>query len=451
MPDPAAHRCPPGMPAVDSRDDHLATLGFEGGMRLCVDYRRRSIRLELPAESSKGGGGDLADAMQWTVFRCISSRALAPRFWWEFVAREPHVFTSVEWQQVRQVRRALFAELPVYLRRCIVRMRFPWLTFHDIERMWGALDSVRCLTEVNVRLLPLWLCFPVRNSDTWGRDAALQLKSALHDRYGFPPATWRTLCRHGWRVFPTSEMRGCVAMRCMHARAYVRLIGMDRICTMRTEEKILLWRLAKQLPGILCDGGDLARALLRHVRQEFAAGRCIDDIGVEQMLDALCWFHVVPERFRPDANQKRAGWRWWLRQMHMIEAQPGLPACEATWTCPVDTFAMDEFTVVPLRSADALRKEGGRMRNCLAGTADTFARRCMGQELRIYSIRYRGQDGPSLGTVSLSIGSDGQPHLREARGIGNKALAESLEPVARELLRRYRQHLLAHEGAGRAV
>lgn len=417
-----------------------------GRFELRVDHARRTIGFvehspDSPLETdNERRSAQARDASQWSVFRCVSTEALAPRFSWDPVEFEPSAieFTKAEWQQIRRARRALLAELPMELRGYIVRMRFPWLTFYDIERMWKALDVVRGLAEADVRLLSLWLCLPVWRLHADGKVAS-RFKSALREQYGLAPAVWRALCRWRWRLFPAGETHRSVVARRMHAQAYLCMLGTDRIEGVpRSCEKRQLWHLAASAPATFCKGDEPVRALMRHVRKELAAGQPIDEFDRMEMLCALWDIEIDPDRFRPDANQKRAGWRWWLRRLQELDAESREPTRRETWTCPVDTFKAGGYLVVPLRCSAALHEEGRRLSNCLATLTDNYAMQCLKHDLRLYSIRLPAQGERSVGVVALGIDGVGRPRVRESAGNRNADLPRFLEPVVSELLQRYR-------------
>lgn len=329
----------------------------------------------------------------------------------------------------------MFAELPVELREWIVRMRFPWLSLRDIARMWRDMDDARRIARDNIRLLAVWLCLPVW--DACVSHAAFPMSGkVLRDQCGFSPAVWKALCRHGWRLFPARVMYSPAVARHIHAQTYLRLIGTDRIDgVMCADAKYGIWRMATAAPDAFRKSGDLSRAVLRHVRDELAAGQPVDCMELECKLMAI-GMHL--DRFQPDSNQRRAGWRWWLRQLLALDAEKRVPSRHEAWTCPAGSFVFGDIAVVPLCSTTALRSEGRRMHTCLATLADRYAQRCAKRGLQVYSLRDHSPDGPSKGTVAVALDGCGQPFVEDACGYANRSLPKRLVPALDELLRRYR-------------
>ena len=342
--------------------------------------------------------------------------------------------SAIAHRQLRRIRAKLFAGLPAEIGTWILRMRFPWLTFQDVARLWKAPALARWIARDNARLLPLWLCLPLRRG-CGGAAHVRAFRNALRETYRIAPTVWRALCRHGWRLFPSWQAHANAVMRRIHVEAYLCMIGTDAIVDVpRPEEKRLLWQLVALAPATWVQRGDLARAALRHVRAELSAGRQVDAAELACMAIEID-MHL--NRLRPDANQRRAGWGWWLRQWRALVDLRAIESNNTTWSCPVDAFAVGEYTVVPLRDTAALRNEGRRMRNCLATSMYFYADQCLRRSLRLYSIRYRGADGPSKATVSVGISGRGRLFVLESNGYANRKLPTRLAPVVDELLHRY--------------
>lgn len=404
---------------------------IDGPLGLRIERRTRTI--ECVVRAVEAGGSPTAvveDALQWPVFRCASGTAETVRAGPEAGLPRTEV-PAAQWPCVRRIRCALFAELPVELRGWLVRLRFPWLSFHDIGQLWRAMDVLRPVARDNVRLLALWLCLPISANGTQ------MARKSLREEYGVSTAVWKALRRHGWRLFPACVMHDSMVARRIGAQAYLGLIGADRIDgVMRSDTKRELWRLAASAPAVFRRGGDLPRAVLRHVRAALAAGRPIDGASLACTIIDID-LHL--ERLHPDPNQRRAGWPWWLRQWQALDTGAGVPACDEAWGCPVDSFICGDTLVMPLRDPAALRDEGRRMRTCLAARFDEYAQRCRKRGVRLYSLRHRSVDGAGRGTVTLALDGFGNPLVEESAGHANGALPERLAPVIDELLRRYRE------------
>lgn len=396
---------------------------IEGPLELRIDHRTRTI--ELIARAEEAGGSRIAameDAIQWPVFRYASGTAEEVRD--RHAVGLPRAgFPGTHWPRIRRIRSALFAELPVELRGWLVRMRFQWLSFHDIGRLWRSMDALRPVAGDNVRLLALWLCLPMpANGNPLSR-------KMLRDEHDVSSAAWKALHRHGWRLFPARVKHDSLVARRIGAQAYLGLIGADRIDgVMRSDVKRELWFLATSAPAVFRRGGDLPRVALRHVREESAAGRPIDGASLASTVIDI---DLRLDRFRPDPNQRRAGWSWWLRQWQAFDAEVGEPTRDEAWSCPVDSFTCGDILVVPLRD------EGRRMRTCLANRSGEYADRCLKRGVRLYSFRHRSVDGAGKGTVALALDGFGRPFVEESAGHANRVLPKRLAPVVDELLRRY--------------
>lgn len=435
MPDPTALPLDEPAGSAERESESAAVRRFsDGPMELRVDLTARAIGLIAHASDAHGRQiQGVEDATQWPVFRCVSAtKSTVHQVPWERALSGPTGrLLRTQWPRIRRIRRTLYAELPLELRGWIVRMRFPWLSFHDIERMWRSMDVVRQIVRDNVNPLALWLCLPMpANGNPVSR-------KSLRDKYGVSSAAWKALQRHGWRLFPTHVMHASVVARRIGAQAWLGLIGADRIDgVMRSDVKREVWCLAASAPAVFSKGGDLPRAALRHVREELAAGRPIDGASLACTIIDID-LHL--DRFRPDPNQRRAGWHWWLRQWQALDVEAGEPARDEAWSCPVDSFTCGDIFVVPLHDTAALRDEGRRMRTCLATRSGEYADRCLKRGVRLYSLRHRSVDGSGKGTVALALDGFGRPFVEESAGHANRALPKRLAPVVDELLRRYHE------------
>lgn len=424
--------------SVDAESEHRCAenetrIAGEGWV-LRIDHRDRLIEL------AGSGKDEDSDPMRWPIFCCVLVQDGVARLSWDrWQAGESALrFLLAHRRRILQVRRALFAALPVELRVWIVRMRFPWMTFHDVSRLWKSLEALRPIARVDVRLLALWLCLPVRASQP-DVHAVATFRKSVWQRYGLASSTWRALCRHGWRLFPAMARSRCPVTRRIHAQGYLWLLGSDRIeGAMSAHEKRTLWEVATLCPEISRYRSDLVRALLRHIPEEFAAGRVLDETDLMAIVDTLFCIDSRIEQFRPDANQARAGWRWWERRLsELLGGEEERVLSDQAWTCSVESFAFGTAFVVPLRDTAALRHEGRQMRNCLAGSTEAYAERCLKSGVRIYSLRHCSADGPRNGTVALALDVAGRPFVAEAVGPANRPLSKRLAPVIDELLRRY--------------
>lgn len=138
--------------------------------------------------------------------------------------------------------------------------------------------------------------------------------------------------------------------------------------------------------------------------------------------EAVRW--VQNQRPDPDANQRRAGWRWieaqanaaWLREL-LEEPKP--------WPCPYGPFTHSGLEVVPLKSIAELAEESAAMRNCLKNYAEDCARGWM----QPFSIR-TADSGKRIGCFMLKRRWRSPWEVMEVAGPMNAPATEVMTTLA---------------------
>ncbi len=338
--------------------------------------------------------------------------------------------------QIRAIRRVLVGQLPCAVTDWIVHMRFPWLTFADIARLWKYFEEARAVANDNIKLLPVWLWSGInlvaqQDWDEYWKPGTPQpyavrsLRKRLRQRR-IPPRIWRMLCRYGPRIFPAAITNMEGSKRYRDVRAYLKLIASDNSWKiLSTAQKYVLWTLAEHVHPAAWRMPDLLRAAVQHVHQRITNGDVFDGLRMVMVINHFCF-----EPPSPHAIPRGAGWNWWLRQYEPIEARR-LADYETTaiWPSVIDAYRTGAYVVEPLNSRSALREEGKRMRHCVA----SYGRDCASNRLQIYSIR-DAESSKSLATVALKFEDEalfvhetaGFAILLPRFGTGHRRIVESL-------------------------
>lgn len=151
---------------------------------------------------------------------------------------------------------------------------------------------------------------------------------------------------------------------------------------------------------------------------------------------ALDWLsHYIAAAGEPDANQKKAGWQWIMRQSdawHEAQLEEQARRKVITnhqWHSLLKAYQDDGYEVVPLTCSTDLAIEGARMHHCV-GSYDHY---CRDGRSRIFSIR---KDGKRLATAEL-VKNDGAWLLNQNRGPCNRQPSQQIMEVAHRLQDRY--------------
>lgn len=430
---------------------------FGGNLELRISHRRRTFTLE--------DGGWLVAAAGLANAHLGSDDCMLSPFWIGLSSRQyvhsagprqkdlfddtpqqlDHGF-NFDWlnelhvtrrRQLRTVRLELLAELPDEIRKWIVAMRFPWLTFADIALMWRRIEEARCVARDNIHLLPIWCLWQGSMiaaewcSEVLNEESALQSVKTLRAQLrqsGVPQRMWRMLCKHGARLLPQALWSFEPWERWNYAvLPYLRLLAVDDSPTLPSRhEKSLLLDLAVFRGEQMLEYPNLARAVLDRIR---ACGGWEYDMEQSfggNLYDVLDRLLEMAADGRSE-NLWRTGWKWWSRSKLQVRIE---------WHSAIETFEVGPYVVVPLCSNQDLAEVGDRMHNCLSHSCE-YVNQCHGGNLRIFSIRM-ASGGESVATVALELWDAAKPEV-EAEGFRHASVPKEVVPVIEELLRRYRK------------
>ncbi|HET9578844.1 MAG TPA: hypothetical protein VFP44_13505 [Usitatibacter sp.] len=151
----------------------------------------------------------------------------------------------------------------------------------------------------------------------------------------------------------------------------------------------------------------------------------------EQFIEACFWLrNAQPE---PDANQRRAGWRWIVTQSERYARESAQEASKR-WNVPFEDFTEGPYRIVALRDAAELVNEASAMSNCLAG----YDEACASGSVAVLSIRLAAT-GERVACLSAErrIDVHAKPYwkLDELKGPRNSD-ASRLLPLAQRAVRR---------------
>ncbi|MBI5277369.1 MAG: PcfJ domain-containing protein [Burkholderiales bacterium] len=151
----------------------------------------------------------------------------------------------------------------------------------------------------------------------------------------------------------------------------------------------------------------------------------------QQFRAATQW--VLRTGWRPDANQRRAGWG----VLHRAMAK-GLPGREGGlgWPVPVAQLARGDLVATCLRDGDELWEEGRRMQHCV----HDYLGRCLAGTMLVFSVS--NAQGRRVATMSLQREHSGAWTVHQCLGWCNQAVLEV--PAMRDL---WRDLALAVQGA----
>lgn len=330
---------------------------------------------------------------------------------------------------LRDLRRSLAASIPVPMdimgialasRHTPHRRR---LDSRLLNRVWKYQDDFRRVARENPQLLPLLnACLEEEGDSRFasGQDPIHVLKTVLR-RMGISEAGWRYVVHHGARLFRVpwqvvgKQPRLVVAVRWMKTLQAAGLPPPPPPSIARA----MIYALNPHGQGHIALEPDFhdgihplaLRAGLLEADRRRHAGTVADFL--DEFLSVLLATDEMDMTL--DANQAKAGWRWWVRQRDVTNEFKRLVARSRGqyWPMLVQRFESAGLTVVPLATAVDLIEEGLALHNCLV----TSAVECLAGRLQVYSVR-DAQTTKRLGCIGFRF-RDGDVSLPEVKGFAN--------------------------------
>lgn len=307
-------------------------------------------------------------------------------------------------------------------------------------------DNLHALALVAVehpRLLPF--LFPLSFGERPVGLDALDDAAQAYATHGMLPAAFRKLERWGWDAFEWAANTSLF----VDARRVVAEIAnaLHRLGISGEAPRLFGYLLGH---GLEAGGPPHAEPRLEDILPDWFLRAlyeaCMDDdmddddeahvLLHAQFLEAFAWLQRANPA--PDANQKRAGWRWIVEQAAreavareaVAQEEPGPPR----WSMTFEDYVEGGYRIVALRDAASLAEEARAMKNCL----HRYDHACATGRIAVFSIREAGSD-KRVACLSAEKRFDarGMPcwELGQLHGYANSD-ASWLFPVAQGAVRR---------------
>ena len=320
----------------------------------------------------------------------------------------------------------------------------PLLDSITVNDVWRNDRAFRRVARENPQLLPLLLAYIKRipaGQTVHTKDPVLAIKTVFRES-GLSEAAWRYVVRHGSRIFKvaweiTQGQRAFeVAVRYLSALESAGLppppppsvvkAFIHAYCQHQHHHARIRSGFHAPIDPVALRAGFLEANRRRQDGnlKEFT----------EEFLGVCWWSEALPVVL--DANQMKAGWRWFVRRWREDEEEEALLARteSQSWITRLEGFRTERMDVVPIRSSGELLRESRAMRNCL----ESYLSSCARGNFEVYSVR-DAMTGKRKGCIGFRIDDDGSATLQDVKGFANTPPSGEVEQIARILLGKLRK------------